>query len=273
MLHLEHSVFGSIEPYPWQMQFQGPGEAEVTGVAPGEYVLEITEGANNTRTLTVNASSDQQIDSSTALPMAQVSGTVQGAPPAAPGTQTFLGLSQPGKPNLQAVNPDGTFEFKDLAPGSYEVVAQAAGRILNVDGVSATNATVEGHRVTLAGDQHATLTVTVTEGSTSVVGFARRDGKPVAGVMIVLVPADPDTSRTLFRRDQSDSDGSFSLPNVSPGSYTVIAIQDGWTLDWARSEVIARFLPKGQPVKVTAASGHVVKLALPVEVQPLEPAH
>jgi hypothetical protein len=39
-------------------------------------------------------------------------------------------------------------------------------------------------------------------------------------------------TRDLFRRDQSDLDGTFSLHGVIPGTYTVVAIDNGWDLDW-----------------------------------------
>ncbi len=53
--------------------------------------------------------------------------------------------------------------------------------------------------------------------------------------MIALVPRDPDADRELFRRDQSDLDGTFSLGNVIPGEYTVVAIENGWDLNCGRS--------------------------------------
>jgi len=37
----------------------------------------------------------------------------------------------------------------------------------------------------------------------------------------------------LVRRDQSDSDGIFTLHSVVAGQYTVVAISDGWDLEWA----------------------------------------
>jgi hypothetical protein len=99
-------------------------------------------------------------------------------------------------------------------------------------------------------------------------GFARKDGKGLAGAMVVLVPKDAAALAELGRRDQSDSDGSFSLRNVVPGPYTVVAIEDGWALDWFRPEVIGRYLPKGIAVTVTDKPDKVVRLSGPVPVQP-----
>ena len=84
----------------------------------------------------------------------------------------------------------------------------------------------------------------------TVEGFAKRSGKPVAGAMVVLVPKDPESNHDFFRRDQSDLDGSFSLQSVIPGSYTIIAIENAWDLDWAKPAVLAHYCQHGQIVIV-----------------------
>jgi len=85
--------------------------------------------------------------------------------------------------------------------------------------------------------------------------------------MVVLVPKDPELNRELFRRDQSDLDGSFTLQSVIPGSYTIIAIENGWDMDWAKPAVMAHYCQRGRTVKVGSqinGSMHVPEL---VEVQ------
>jgi hypothetical protein len=111
------------------------------------------------------------------------------------------------------------------------------------------------------------LVVTVSQGSTKMQGFAKRNGKGLAGVMIVLAPKELAAMDGLARRDQSDSDGSFALRDVAPGDYVVVAIQDGWNLDWADASVIARYLPGGLPVTVSDKSGKLLTLSAAVPVQ------
>jgi hypothetical protein len=111
------------------------------------------------------------------------------------------------------------------------------------------------------------MIVALSKGATNITGFAMKDGNGTAGEMIVLVPKNPAANWTLFRRDQSDSDGSFSLHDVVPGRYTVVAIEDGWEMDWARPEVISRYLPKGIGVTVTDNAGKILPLSQPVPVQ------
>ena len=69
-----------------------------------------------------------------------------------------------------------------------------------------------------------------------------------------MVPADPVNNASLFRRDQSDSDGTFELSTVMPGAYTLLAIENGWELEWANPAVLESYLPQGQPVQMEAGS-------------------
>ena len=73
----------------------------------------------------------------------------------------------------------------------------------------------------------------------------------------------PANNTPLFRRDQSDSDGTFTLANVVPGQYTVIAIANGWDLEWANPTVLQPYLAKGERVQVPAQG----RLEIKVQVQ------
>jgi len=74
----------------------------------------------------------------------------------------------------------------------------------------------------------------------------------------------------LARRDQSDSDGSFSLHDVVPGNYILVAIEDGWELDWTQPQVIGRYLPGGIPVTVTDKEGNSPRSMLRSRFKPAE---
>jgi len=89
------------------------------------------------------------------------------------------------------------------------------------------------------------------------------DDRPIAGAMIVLVPEDPAHNAPLFRRDESDSDGTFTLPNVVPGQYTVLALAKGWDMEWANPAVLQPYLKNGALVQVPPDG----KLEVKVQVQ------
>jgi hypothetical protein len=83
--------------------------------------------------------------------------------------------------------------------------------------------------------------------------------------MVVLVPSGSDPEVDLFRRDQSDLDGTFTLPNVIPGSYMLTAIENGWDLDWSQPGPIAAYLQRGRKIQIE--SGGMVDVKEAVELQ------
>jgi hypothetical protein len=181
---------------------------------------------------------------------------------------------------IQTVCLQGTFRFPKVPLGVWELWAESEGRQLPIASITADGRTHAGNQVTVR-DRPLSVVASVSQAETRVEGFARMTGatgvpsdrssslgwKGVAGVMVVLVPKNRSALRSLVRRDQSDSDGSFSLRDVVPGQYTVVAIQDGWELDWAQPVVLGRYLPRGVAVTITEPSGKLVHLSEPVPVQ------
>ena len=181
---------------------------------------------------------------------------------------------------MNASTSNGTFKFSLPAQSEWEATATPNGG--SGDKALAVVATTVGGRITAGNkftvkDQPVSIVLTVSEATQRVEGFVRKNGKGFAGAMIVLVPRSaagtPKSSMPgrafpeLARRDQSDSDGSFSLRDVAPGPYIVVAIEDAWELDWARPEVISRYLSGGIAVTVSGSSGKIVEVSQPVPVQ------
>jgi hypothetical protein len=160
---------------------------------------------------------------------------------------------------------DGSFSFENIAAGTYEVYLTGSSNTLVVVQMAASGAEVHGNHITVGSDS-VLLAATLASGSANVNGFAQRDGKGLGGLLILLVPVDPNASQDLVRIDQSDSDGSFTLQQVVPGSYTVIAIENGWGLEWSRADVIARYRAHGLKVQVSE-NQRTLDLPTPVVVQ------
>ena len=78
--------------------------------------------------------------------------------------------------------------------------------------------------------------------------------------MILLVPQDPEHNLPLFRRDQSDSDGSFTLSLVLPGRYTLLALENGWDLQWGNATVLKPFLANGELIVVDTKGNHNMRV-------------
>jgi hypothetical protein len=243
------------------------GTVEFSGLPPGHY--ELSQG-DPPRVAELDAALSQQVDPGLGTPTVAVSGTLRtstGSPLLDEVTVTLTALDAAhGQQSLQTASARGVFNFPSVTPGSWELAAESSGRALPISSITVGGRTHAGDLVAVR-DRALQVSATVSLAETQVGGFARSGAKGRSGVMVVLVPTEPEAVRGLARRDQSDSDGSFSLRDVAPGTYTVVAIEDGWELDWARPEVIARYLPHGVGVTVTERSGKLVRLAEAVPVQ------
>ena len=75
-------------------------------------------------------------------------------------------------------------------------------------------------------------------------GVAVQNEQPFSAAMVLLLPEDV-TRASLIRRDQSDSDGTFTLPEILPGRYTLIAIDNGKDLAYRDPAAIQPYLAQG----------------------------
>jgi 5-hydroxyisourate hydrolase-like protein (transthyretin family) len=241
------------------------GVAEFNGVAPGRY--ELVQG-DPPRISELDATTSQSVDPNTGTPAVSVNGLLRSSSGAALPENVTVLLEPVGR--TRATIPTNAhkskFKFDAVPPGTWSVWTSTQGNNLPVVSVSTSETAVAGNQVTVR-DRPLSVVATVSQSLSRVEGFTRKDGKGLAGAMIVLVPRQPSAYRALVRRDQSDSDGSFSLRDVPAGQYTVIAIEDGWKLDWTRSDNLARFLAGGVAVTVGDRPGAVVSLSQPVAVQ------
>jgi hypothetical protein len=262
---LLQQVFGTEQytgtPVP---QFDRRGNVmtfDYGALAPGHYTLQ--QGAQGSASL--DATSSRTLDGLPATSTVDVHGRFAMASGAALPEHAMVSL-QPteGNPSPQnsPVGRDGSFDFATVPPGTYEVHLSHS---LVAVAMAASGGEVRGSHITVGSDA-VLLAATLASGSTAVNGYAARDGKGVGGTLVLLVPNDPSASDELIRRDQSDSDGSFSLPSVVPGTYTLVAIENGWGLEWKHRDAIAAYLKRGVAVQVPE-NQKTLNLASPVAVQ------
>jgi hypothetical protein len=154
------------------------------------------------------------------------------------------------------------FDSGFLTPGRYSVYA-INGENSIVSSVKATGAQVVGQTVQIAGGKPVELEISMSNSLAKINGTARRDDKPVAGAMILLVPENAEMNLPKFRRDQTDSDGTFTLRDVLPGRYRMLAIDDGWELEWANLSLLKNRLEHAQ--KIEAQPNKTYQTILDVE--------
>ena len=274
-----------IFPRVWQRIFDGyldsvsnapdswvaPGVIEISGLAPGHYVVEIpaSTGANEKGSTRgwyrdIDLSGDADINISESPSFATISGIILFPDHVPPHVAIQLSDPTTGETLRSDINQRGEFDFRsdNVRPGRYQIGLEAAGGYSLVK-LAATGAKVSGRTIEVGNSANVRISGIATHGAAQVTGTALREGEPFAGAMIVLVPQDPANNLPLFRRDQSDSDGTFTLANVVPGQYTVLAIANGWDLEWANPTVLQPYLKNAQSVQVPSGG----KLDLKVQVE------
>jgi protocatechuate 3,4-dioxygenase beta subunit len=248
-----------------QEQGQERGTTMDYSVAPGSYVLVAGSAAVNVTadttlpgpagpTTVVVAGRVAMADGSAILPgltlrlVPDVSGR---------GAGRFLGGRGFGeRPVEAAIGTDGSFRAAAVPPGEYRLaMAGGTGEPLMLAGAAASGGQLSETLGLHVGADPVMLAATIARANGAVSGrVVGTDGAPAAGVMVLLVPQD-GSQAGLYRQEESDSDGTWTLRGVAAGAYTVVAIQDGWDLAWRTPAVIAGYLRAGGEGVVLAAGG------------------
>jgi hypothetical protein len=242
------------------------GEIEMDGLAPGRYQL--TQG-DPPRVVDLDLTSSLQISADIGAPAVEVAGILRstsGMPVTGELNITLDRIdSGPGVTELATVARDGRFKFETVPQGSW-LLWVVGTKPMTVVATNAAGRLHAGNAVTIR-DRSLQLAVTLSQSEIRIEGFTDKGGKGLGGMMIVLAPKDPGAWQALVRRDQSDTDGSFTLRNVAPGQYTLFAIEDGWDLAWSQPEAMARYLSRGTAINVAAESGKSIRLDAPIVPQ------
>jgi hypothetical protein len=169
---------------------------------------------------------------------------------------------------FQQGDASGQVSFDAVRPGKYAIELVSPGKMYSVVKAISAAGEVAGHEVNITSGAGLEVTAELAEGEVGIEGVVQKNGKPTAGVMVALVPNDPEAHVELFRRDQSDFDGTFFLRGVIPGTYTIVAVEDAWGFDWLKPGVLARYTQHGQNVIIGELMRGTVHLPDAVEVQP-----
>ena len=251
-----------------------PGEIEINGIPPGTYRIASPKGGMIQGTGQVELTKDGQV--------------IDSKPPESTGTvkvklKTARGEDMPSGFSLtlrdehrhtvaHAPMPaSGEAVFEGVPPGKYAVMVNffkappyTIGK-MTIGGVE-----VEGHDITVGEGATVDIDATLMAGLVSVEGVVKRkDGTPASGAMVALVPKGMD-ARGHFERirwDQSDLDGTFLVRQILPGTYTLIAVEDGWGFAWLKDGVLEKYLAKGQQVIVGVMMNNKVVLPEALEAQ------
>jgi hypothetical protein len=253
---LQQRIFGTELNQLWQRQVQVDGSQEIRGVAPGRYVLEVVSvdpSSRAKRATVINVTADTELDPDSASPVIPIHGVVRMEGGQNLKQQAFVRLwnSRTDEVMDSQIGDKGQINFDSdfLTPGTYSVYA-INGENSIISSLKATGAQVAGQTAQITGGKTVELEISLSNSLSKINGTANREGKPIAGAMILLVPEAAEINLPKFRRDQSDSDGTFTLRDVLPGRYRILAIDDGWELEWANLALLKNRLEHAQKIEV-----------------------
>jgi uncharacterized surface anchored protein len=269
---LEKRIFDSEESVQSEMRPLVDGAYELVGVAPGRYTVRTRDRSTGQQGLSRDIDlvrNQQELDSSHSEPLGSLQLTLKmpGDEPVNKVNGVALQDSDRRVVAFRQTDATGQFSFEDLASGKYAILINSSVKPYAVMRISSPGGEYSGHEVNITPGTTLELSASLSVGMTSIEGVVHKKGKAVSGVMVALVPKDPEAHVELFRRDQSDFDGTFLLPSVIPGSYTVIAVQDAWGFEWLKPGVLAKYVEQGQELTIGELMRGVVRLPQPVEVQ------
>jgi Carboxypeptidase regulatory-like domain len=246
--------------------YSGTDAMEISGVAPGHYLISVSSpDGKSTREQEMDVTGDSEVslEEIGGAPV-NITGTVhvEGDDPPDSFRSLIFHTGDSGATFVTQISAKGEFETQHTLtkPTNLEL-SVFNNSSLFVSSVSATGAKVTGqHNIQVYPGASVKLNVIMSRGLGQVDGVVLHDGKPLAEAMVLLVPQDAQNNSGRFRRDQSDSDGTFTLPSVTPGPYTVVAIQNGWDLQWSDPAVIKPYLANGELVQVRANENPKIKV-------------
>lgn len=252
---------------PVSVRVDSQGVMDIGGLTPGEYEISM-QGPGEPRApalVNVVSGSAQMVDMNAPSAMASVSIEVEGVPEA---DSVPIGLFDPEtgrnaarrgvafllRRGVMHRSQESNSRVVEVPPGRYQVAVEGRPDLF-VTGVTAQSASAAGELVTVPSGS-STLVVHVAQGKAALTGFVTKQGKPLAGAMVVLVPATLGQAgaTNIVRRDQSNTDGSYDLYDVLPGQYILLAIDNGWQVNWRDAATLQRYMMNGVPVDLAPAS-------------------
>jgi Carboxypeptidase regulatory-like domain len=271
---LRKHMFDSPEYTPQQTQMVEPGVFEITGVPAGRYdvSINIPSGQGMQQLGEMNLTRDgQDLGTTEGQALATLKVQLRTAEDEPLPKQYFVALRDSRQRIVAGLRGDvsGAVTVEAIHPGKYGIVVfpMGPGKRYSVIHLSSGTTALPGREVDLHPGASLELTADLAAGEERIDGVVQKNGKPLAGVMVALVPNDPEANVDLFRRDQSDFDGTFSLQGVIPGNYTVVAVEDAWGFEWLKAGVLARYVQHGQQVIIGEKMRGTLHLPEPVEVQ------
>jgi hypothetical protein len=162
------------------------------------------------------------------LPPMELSGQVRivGETPPQP-VQPWVTLEARGQGSFSsAMQDDGTFVFRDVAPANYRVTFSRMPVSLYIKSIhwGTTEITDTSLDLTNGVPARTELSIVLGADSGQLEGVVTNDKpEPCEGVTVTLIPTGAHRSRPFYKFPVTDAAGKFTINGIAPGSYKLLA--------------------------------------------------
>lgn len=267
---LRMSIFGQLEMPPPSVMQQFSTQTIIAGLAPGDYILSDPRNPNQAHggTPLHLAERNTQATPASETGLAHVHVIARSADGSAAPSDLWVGLIHPHSADMVSAEANEKGEVSlDAPPGDYFFQMEGGGKVLFPRQILNGDQPVSSASLHFSADDSRFFNLTYAEGTHTLKGIVRKDGKGFPGAFILLFPTSEAADPHTFFRQQSDLDGSFDIKGLAPGAYTLLAIDGGWDLDWQHNNALARYLPAAQKIGVPDSAEKMHYLTQPLAVQ------
>jgi thermitase len=186
------------------------GKYTVANVPPGTYVVVASKAGYQNSSLTVNVFSGGTTIAKFSLSQILTPGSITGSVTDAQGGSPIVSATVSDGNRTATTDASGKYTIADVPSGTYQVVASKEG----YESSSLTVSVLSGATV-LA---NLSLSQIILPGSITGAVTNAKDGSPIVGVAV------SDGTRTAT----TDATGKYTIANVPPGTYQVVASKEGY---------------------------------------------
>ena len=132
-------------------------------------------------------------------------------------------------PSAATSKADGTFELRDLAPARYRVSVNGTAEGTYVKSIRFGSEDITNAVLDLTEGAGGAIEVKLSPNAAAVSGTVQNgNGDPVGDVLVTIGPSAVEvaTQTLFFRKTRTDQNGQFSMKNLPPGEYRVLAWED-----------------------------------------------
>jgi 5-hydroxyisourate hydrolase-like protein (transthyretin family) len=159
-------------------------------------------------------------------------------------------------PNSRPVTADGTFRVENVRPGEYRVVISGLPPGFYLKEARLGETDVLNTPLRYGGGDASGLELVLSP------NVGALDGVTEAGAQVVLIPTRSRERTELFRPVTADTAGHFTIPDITPGDYTLAAWESIEPFSFFDPNLIREAETQGKNVRVEESSNQRVNVSV-----------